>query len=64
MIAHELKVTMFLIENEGYNIVSRKLKYKGSNTDQLEERYVHGLEADYNDRPQWQYSKLFERIVI
>jgi pyruvate decarboxylase len=23
-----------------------------------QERYVHGLEAEFNDRPQWQYSKI------
>ncbi|KAI7231337.1 pyruvate decarboxylase [Hortaea werneckii] len=45
IIRHDLDVTMFLIENEGYTI----------------ERMVHNpANAHYNDIPQWQYSKLPE----
>lgn len=45
IIQHDLDVTMFLIENEGYTI----------------ERMVHQpAEAHYNDIPQWKYSKLAE----
>ncbi|KAK4496659.1 hypothetical protein PRZ48_012641 [Zasmidium cellare] len=47
IIRHDLKVTMFLIENSGYEI----------------ERWVHGMEADYNDIPQWQYSKFPETLI-
>ncbi|CZR37481.1 uncharacterized protein FPRO_02259 [Fusarium proliferatum ET1] len=35
---------MFLIELDGYTI----------------ERFVHGLDAHYNDIPKWQYAKLSE----
>jgi pyruvate decarboxylase len=37
-------VTIFLIENDGYEI----------------ERWVHGMHAKYNDISKWQYSKMAE----
>jgi len=40
MMRHNLKVTIFLIYNEGFTI----------------ERYIHGMEADYNDIVRWQYT--------
>nr|POE79583.1 pyruvate decarboxylase [Quercus suber] len=47
IIRHDLNVTMFLIENSGYEI----------------ERWIHGMEANYNDVPQWQYSKFPEALI-
>lgn len=47
IIHHDLDVTMFVIENDGYEI----------------ERWLHGWEASYNDIPQWQYSKLPEVLT-
>ncbi|KAK3656794.1 hypothetical protein LTR56_002775 [Elasticomyces elasticus] len=48
IIRHELDVTMFVIENEGYTI----------------ERLVHlPADAHYNDIPQWQYHKLPEVLT-
>ncbi|KAG4277779.1 isoleucine-valine-5 [Fusarium proliferatum] len=44
IIHHKLDVAMFLIELDGYTI----------------ERFVHGLDAHYNDIPKWQYAKLSE----
>lgn len=38
---------MFLIENSGYTI----------------ERWIHGMEAGYNDVPQWRYSQLPEAFT-
>ena len=38
---------MFLIENDGYTI----------------ERWVHGMEAKYNDIPQWRYDKIPEALT-
>ncbi|PVH84050.1 pyruvate decarboxylase [Cadophora sp. DSE1049] len=40
IIRHNLNVTMFVIENDGYTI----------------ERFVHGLEASYNDVARWKYA--------
>jgi pyruvate decarboxylase len=40
MMRHNLKVTIFLIYNEGFTI----------------ERYIHGMEAEYNDIIRWQYT--------
>lgn len=47
IIAHNLNVTMFLIENSGYTI----------------ERWIHGMEAGYNDVPQWRYSQIPEALT-
>ena len=47
IIHHDLDVTMFVIENDGYEI----------------ERWVHGPNASYNDIPQWQYSKMAEILT-
>ncbi|KAH9835066.1 pyruvate decarboxylase [Teratosphaeria destructans] len=40
MLRHKLPVIIFLIENDGYTI----------------ERWVHGMEAGYNDVPKWDYA--------
>lgn len=40
IVNHDLRVTMFLIENDGYTI----------------ERMIHGMDAGYNDVPQWRYA--------
>jgi len=40
MIAHKLNIIIFLINNSGYTI----------------ERWVHGMEASYNDIPNWRYA--------
>ncbi|KAF7196825.1 Pyruvate decarboxylase [Pseudocercospora fuligena] len=48
IIRHDLDVTMFVIENDGYEI----------------ERWIHGWDASYNDIPQWQYSKLPEVLTL
>ncbi|KAK4099930.1 pyruvate decarboxylase [Parathielavia hyrcaniae] len=42
MIRHRLKITIFLIYNEGYTI----------------ERFIHGMEAEYNDISRWQYTEV------
>ncbi|KAH7416981.1 thiamine diphosphate-binding protein [Cadophora sp. MPI-SDFR-AT-0126] len=42
MIRHKLCVTIFLIENEGYTI----------------ERFIHGMEAEYNDIGMWKYKDI------
>lgn len=42
MIRHKLRVTIFLIENEGYTI----------------ERFIHGMDADYNDIAGWKYKEI------
>jgi pyruvate decarboxylase len=42
MIRHNLRVTIFLIENDGYTI----------------ERWVHGMKASYNDVSKWRYSDI------
>ncbi|KAL2268148.1 hypothetical protein VTJ83DRAFT_2994 [Remersonia thermophila] len=39
MVRHKLKVTIFLIYNEGFTI----------------ERYIHGMDAEYNDIVRWKY---------
>lgn len=44
IIHHDLDVTMFIIENDGYEI----------------ERWVHGPEAHYNNIPRWQYARFGE----
>jgi pyruvate decarboxylase len=41
MLRHKLPIIIFLIENDGYTI----------------ERYVHGMEAEYNDLQKWRYSE-------
>ncbi|EME86949.1 uncharacterized protein MYCFIDRAFT_63192 [Pseudocercospora fijiensis CIRAD86] len=48
IIRHDLDVTMFVIENDGYEI----------------ERWIHGWDASYNDIPQWQYSKFPEVLTL
>ncbi|KAI5358021.1 Putative thiamine pyrophosphate enzyme TPP-binding, thiamine pyrophosphate enzyme, central [Septoria linicola] len=48
IIHHDLDITMFVIDNDGYEI----------------ERWVHGPEASYNDIPQWQYSKFAEVLTV
>ncbi|KAJ4291525.1 hypothetical protein N0V88_006122 [Collariella sp. IMI 366227] len=40
MIKHNLRVTIFLIYNDGYTI----------------ERFIHGMDADYNNISRWQYT--------
>ncbi|KAK4136211.1 pyruvate decarboxylase [Trichocladium antarcticum] len=40
MIRHNLKITIFLIYNEGFTI----------------ERFIHGMEAEYNDVSRWHYT--------
>ncbi|KAK4216375.1 pyruvate decarboxylase [Rhypophila decipiens] len=40
MIRHNLRVTIFLIYNEGFTI----------------ERFIHGMEAEYNDIKKWKYT--------
>lgn len=40
MIANKLNIIIFLINNSGYTV----------------ERWVHGMEADYNDIPDWRYT--------
>ncbi|KAF2765469.1 pyruvate decarboxylase [Teratosphaeria nubilosa] len=40
MLRHKLPVVIFLIENDGYTI----------------ERWVHGMEAEYNDVQKWDYA--------
>ncbi|EXF85633.1 thiamine pyrophosphate enzyme [Colletotrichum fioriniae PJ7] len=42
MLRHGLKTTIFVICNDGYTI----------------ERFIHGMEAEYNDIVQWQYKEL------
>ncbi|KAL0467781.1 pyruvate decarboxylase [Neurospora intermedia] len=42
MLKHNLRVTIFLIYNEGYTI----------------ERYIHGMDADYNDITRWNYTDI------
>ncbi|PVH88557.1 pyruvate decarboxylase [Cadophora sp. DSE1049] len=42
MIRHKLRVTIFLIENEGYTI----------------ERFIHGMKAQYNDIGLWKYKDI------
>ncbi|KAJ5032764.1 uncharacterized protein L3040_009356 [Drepanopeziza brunnea f. sp. 'multigermtubi'] len=42
MIRHKLSVTIFLIENEGYTI----------------ERFIHGMDAEYNDISGWKYKEI------
>ncbi|AEO67741.1 uncharacterized protein THITE_2116720 [Thermothielavioides terrestris NRRL 8126] len=42
MIRHNLKVTIFLIYNEGFTI----------------ERFIHGMEAEYNNIARWQYTEV------
>ncbi|KAH8805286.1 pyruvate decarboxylase [Xylogone sp. PMI_703] len=42
MLAHKLNIIIFLINNEGYTI----------------ERWVHGMDAKYNDIAQWRYTDL------
>lgn len=42
MIRHELDVIIFVICNDGYTI----------------ERFIHGMEAEYNDVVQWDYKEL------
>lgn len=42
MIRHKLRVTIFCICNDGYTI----------------ERFIHGMEAEYNDIVQWKYQDL------
>lgn len=42
MIRLKLRVIIFLIENEGYTI----------------ERFIHGMEAEYNDIAGWKYTDI------
>lgn len=42
IIYHDLNPIIFVINNDGYTI----------------ERYIMGMDADYNDIPQWEYHKL------
>ncbi|GKT82817.1 LOW QUALITY PROTEIN: pyruvate decarboxylase [Colletotrichum tofieldiae] len=42
MLRHGLKTTIFVICNDGYTI----------------ERFIHGMEAEYNDVVQWEYKEL------
>ncbi|KAL2262335.1 hypothetical protein VTK26DRAFT_1677 [Humicola hyalothermophila] len=42
MIRHNLKITIFLIYNEGFTI----------------ERFIHGMDADYNNIVRWQYTEV------
>ncbi|KAF8858416.1 pyruvate decarboxylase [Acephala macrosclerotiorum] len=42
MIRHKLDVIVFLLNNDGYTI----------------ERWVHGMEASYNDIPMWRYTQI------
>ncbi|KAG7284128.1 hypothetical protein NEMBOFW57_010489 [Staphylotrichum longicolle] len=42
MIRHKLRVTIFLIYNDGFTI----------------ERFIHGMEAEYNDITRWKYTEL------
>ncbi|CCC09458.1 hypothetical protein SMACR_03488 [Sordaria macrospora] len=42
MMKHNLRVTIFLIYNEGFTI----------------ERYIHGMDADYNDIIRWNYTDI------
>lgn len=42
MIRHKLNVVLFLINNDGYTI----------------ERFIHGMEAEYNDIVMWDYKEL------
>ncbi|GKT48416.1 pyruvate dehydrogenase complex protein X component, mitochondrial [Colletotrichum spaethianum] len=42
MLRHGLKTTIFVICNDGYTI----------------ERFIHGMEAEYNDIVQWEYKEL------
>jgi pyruvate decarboxylase len=44
IIRQDLDCTVFLIENDGYEI----------------ERWVHGFKAKYNDISKWRYSKIAE----
>lgn len=44
IIRENLDCTIFLIENDGYEI----------------ERWVHGMKAKYNDISKWRYSKIAE----
>ncbi|KAK4159649.1 pyruvate decarboxylase [Cladorrhinum sp. PSN259] len=44
MIRHKLKVTIFLIYNEGFTI----------------ERFIHGMDAEYNDIVRWKYTEVPE----
>lgn len=47
IIRQDLDVTIFLIENDGYEI----------------ERWVHGFKAKYNDISKWRYSSLPEAFT-
>lgn len=42
MIRHQLRVTVFVLCNDGYTI----------------ERFIHGMEAEYNDVVQWRYKDI------
>ncbi|KAK3305505.1 thiamine diphosphate-binding protein [Chaetomium strumarium] len=42
MIRHNLKITIFLIYNDGFTI----------------ERFIHGMEAEYNDVARWNYTEV------
>ncbi len=42
MIRHKLRVIIFLIENKGYTI----------------ERFIHGMEAEYNDITSWNFTDI------
>lgn len=44
MIRHGLKPIIFVINNEGYTI----------------ERYIHGMEASYNDIPAWKHTAILD----
>lgn len=44
MIRHELKPIIFLLNNDGYTI----------------ERYIHGMDAEYNDINSWDYTALVD----
>ncbi|KAK3989661.1 thiamine diphosphate-binding protein [Cladorrhinum sp. PSN332] len=44
MIRHKLRVTIFLIYNEGFTI----------------ERFIHGMDAEYNDVVRWKYTEIPE----
>ncbi|MCJ1476826.1 Pyruvate decarboxylase 1 [Lambiella insularis] len=44
MLRNELNITIFLLNNQGYTI----------------ERWIHGMEARYNDIPTWKYSHVPE----
>lgn len=44
LIRHEVNPIVFVLNNDGYTV----------------ERLIHGLEADYNSIPQWDYGALFK----